>query len=89
MIFEAPLCTDWEPGLRERTATRVTATGEHLLTPPVYHGDPMRPEGALVYTDFGMDIIEQMEGLGMEVATYVDEFHRSKMSHSVVFAGRC
>ncbi len=26
---------------------------------PVYHGDPNRPEGILVYTDFGTDIVDK------------------------------
>jgi SAM-dependent methyltransferase len=31
---------------------------EHLQ-PPVYHGDPNRPDGALVFVDFGADVVER------------------------------
>jgi SAM-dependent methyltransferase len=31
---------------------------EHILS-PVYHGDPFRKEGALVFVDFGADIVER------------------------------
>lgn len=48
-----------------RTLTRVKSKqGKlHFLFPPVYHGDPLRKEGALVYTDFGEDIIDYLESL--------------------------
>ena len=44
----------------------------HLL-PPLYHGDPLSPEGVLVYTDFGWEIVEQLRACGfrnVEVLTY-------------------
>ena len=31
------------------------------IFPEIYHGDPLRKEGALVYTDFGDDIIDFLE----------------------------
>jgi GT2 family glycosyltransferase/glycosyltransferase involved in cell wall biosynthesis/SAM-dependent methyltransferase len=38
------------------TRAKQTSEGiEHLL-PPEYHGDPIRVEGALVFTDFGTDL---------------------------------
>jgi len=42
----------------------------------VYHGDPIRPEGALVYTDFGQDIESILEGFGMKTERFMlHEFH--------------
>lgn len=47
------------------TIRRVTHDGErdvfHL--PPVYHGDPLRKGGSLVYTDFGDDITRRLQSL--------------------------
>jgi len=37
---------------------------KHLL-PPVYHGDPVR-EKALVFTDFGMDLVELVKSVGFQ-----------------------
>lgn len=39
---------------------------EHIL-PPEYHGDPIRAEGALVFTDFGVDIAAMVGEAGMEL----------------------
>ena len=35
--------------------------------PPVFHGDPLREEGALVYTDFGSDLNTIIENLGFSL----------------------
>jgi len=35
-----------------------------FLLPPVYHGDPLRPAGTLVYTDFGDDLGGLLNKLG-------------------------
>jgi SAM-dependent methyltransferase/DNA-directed RNA polymerase subunit RPC12/RpoP len=37
--------------------------------PPVYHGDPLRDQGALVFTDFGSDLITRIEKLGFSLVT--------------------
>ncbi|NTU58003.1 MAG: glycosyltransferase [Chlorobiaceae bacterium] len=61
-IFTIPL--NVEAG---RSVTRAKLTGkgvEHIL-PPEYHGDPVRSQGALVYTDFGMDLKEMLESVGL------------------------
>ena len=39
--------------------------GVYLL-PRVYHIDPLRKDGGLVYTDFGEDLIESLDSLGYE-----------------------
>ncbi|WP_160123792.1 methyltransferase domain-containing protein [Rhodovarius lipocyclicus] len=37
---------------------------EHILE-PVYHGDPVRSEGALVFTDFGNDLAAMLDRVGL------------------------
>jgi len=41
---------------------------------PVYHGDPLREQGAMVVTDFGDDLPELLQAVGMD--TEVTEAHR-------------
>lgn len=49
------------------TRTRLGPAGlEHLL-PAAYHGDPVRQEGALVFTDFGLDVPDLMERAGFRL----------------------
>jgi len=38
------------------------------LLPPFYHEDPLRPEGVLVYTDFGLDLSAELGLIGFEVS---------------------
>jgi SAM-dependent methyltransferase len=67
-IFTVPL--RWPlPG---ETVSRVDYSGPEdlFLVPPEYHGSPTDPQGSLVYTDFGMDLPEQLREMGFETATY-------------------
>jgi len=61
-IFRVPL--DHDGPTRKRTREEPDGTLTYLL-PPVYHGDRLRPEGALVFQDFGSDICEILEDLGL------------------------
>ena len=66
----------YSPSLeRSRARARlVDGVLEHLL-PPEFHGDPTRgPEGALVFTDFGQDLLSQLRDIGFEVELH--ETHR-------------
>ena len=48
----------------------VVETGENNHNyPQVYHGDPLREQGALVFTDFGSDMKTIIENLGFDVET--------------------
>lgn len=47
-----------------------------LLRPPAYHSDKLREEGALVFTEFGMDVSSHIEELGYNVE--FDEYETSK-----------
>jgi SAM-dependent methyltransferase len=40
------------------------------LLPPEYHGDPIRDEGALVFTDFGIDIVDLIASVGFQVELF-------------------
>ncbi|WP_188079338.1 glycosyltransferase [Xanthobacter oligotrophicus] len=42
---------------------------EHVL-PPEYHGDPVRAEGALVFTDFGADLKAKIADAGMALSIH-------------------
>lgn len=46
------------------TRTRLGSAGLEHLHPPEYHGDPLRKEGALVFTDFGRDLAEIVGAAG-------------------------
>jgi ubiquinone/menaquinone biosynthesis C-methylase UbiE len=41
---------------------------------PVFHGDPLRSEGALVITDFGNDLVDLLKNFNMETCQY--DLHR-------------
>ena len=67
-VFTVPLA--WPlPGI---TKARVDYSGpdDRFLEPPEYHGCPTDPAGSLVYTDFGMDLPEQLRELGFETMTH-------------------
>lgn len=86
-LLEVPLTTHNIPGLREVTTPRVDVTDsedKHIL-PPVYHGDPLRSEGALVYNDFGMDLQSMLSDAGFTVYPHILSIEHSSMSHCVVF----
>jgi len=61
-IFTVPIL--WP--LDKKTTARVDTSSEvdkHILKPH-YHGSPIDPEGSLVYTDFGMDILTMLASVG-------------------------
>lgn len=50
-----------------KTSVRAKLVEGHVthLMPAVHHGDPLRTEGALVFTDFGDDIASHLGSIGM------------------------
>lgn len=52
------------------------------LVPPVYHGDPLRKTGSLVYTDFGDDLPEYLACLGIptEISLYEPFYESGEIS---------
>jgi SAM-dependent methyltransferase len=67
-VFTVPLA--WP--LPSTTEARVDSSGPEdvFLAPPQYHGSPTDSRGSLVYTDFGMDLPDQLRGLGFETFTH-------------------
>jgi hypothetical protein len=46
------------------------ADGPVLLKPPIYHHDPIRPEGILVYTIFSIEMLSKLNELGFLTSMY-------------------
>lgn len=48
------------------STSRVDTSGpkDRMLLEPVYHGSPTDPQGSLVYTDFGLDLIDSLTQIG-------------------------
>lgn len=69
-VFTLPL------NICKNTARRVDISRGndiHVL-PPVYHEDPLNDEGALVYTDFGRDMLDELEGMKMPTQIRFSEY---------------
>jgi SAM-dependent methyltransferase len=67
-IFTVPLAWPFP----NTTRTRVDYSGPEdiFVVPAQYHGSPVDPQGSLVYTDFGMDLPEQLRPLGFETVVH-------------------
>lgn len=67
-VFAVP--TSWP--LRPLTTSRVDTSGpdDVFLVEPQYHESPRDPEGALVYTDFGLDLPELLRLHGFRTAVH-------------------
>lgn len=46
-----------------------------FLNEPVYHGDPIRKEGSLVFNDFGWDIFTLLKDVGFKDAYLLDKYN--------------
>ena len=67
-IFTVPFLEDQEKSDRRAIENE---TGEAvLLKEPQYHGDPLRPEGILVFTLFGWDMLEMARAAGLECSIH-------------------
>jgi SAM-dependent methyltransferase len=57
----------------KKTLRRITIEdGKEILKyPPVYHGDPLRERGAPVFSDFGEDLISNLELQGFETDAFL------------------
>ncbi|MFC1888284.1 methyltransferase domain-containing protein [Thermodesulfobacteriota bacterium] len=67
-IFTVP----YHEGHNTQRRAEVNTSGSvtHLL-PPVYHEDPMQPEGILVFTDFGCDLPDLLARRGMSTEDWL------------------
>lgn len=66
-IFTVPLHEGHKTASRARL---VDGHPKHLML-PVYHGDPLRSSGSLVYTDFGDDLPDLLTRLGFDTEVVV------------------
>jgi len=67
-VFTIPFYQDRASG--ERRAY-LNDLGENVHEKePIYHIDPLRPEGALVYTIFSIDVLAKLEDLGFRTSLY-------------------
>ena len=67
-IFTVPL--RWPFSGTSESRVDYSGPEDVFTVPPVYHGSPTDPKGSLVYTDFGMDLPEDLRGLGFETVTH-------------------
>lgn len=70
------------------TRRRIKADGTSsvsFLLPAVYHGDPLNPDGVLVCTDFGDDIIDYLNSIGFltEIAQHSKFYHAEDIPYIV------
>ncbi|HOD53637.1 MAG TPA: hypothetical protein PKJ08_03830, partial [Candidatus Cloacimonadota bacterium] len=49
-----------------------------FIKDPVYHGDPIRKKGSLVFYDFGWDIFEYLKVIGFKDAYVLDQYSNEK-----------
>jgi SAM-dependent methyltransferase len=85
-VFTAPFS---ERLWRNEVRAIVNAEGkvEHLL-PPVFHGDPLREEGVLVFQIFGLELLQDLEQAGFEARLlHVHDPRLGVLDRGVVFAG--
>jgi len=73
-----------------RAVVKPSGGVEHLL-PPDYHGDPLRPEGALCYQYFGWKILDDLRSVGFQKAGalfYWSLYHGLLGQDQVIFFAR-
>jgi len=58
------------------------------LTTPAYHLDPLRPEGVLVFTDFGLDLPVLLGQIGLEATLLPYEIRSLKTQQFVLVLKR-
>ena len=70
------------------TRAELTDKGVHHILPPAYHGNPVSPDGSLVFTDFGWDVLEALRGAGFaqaEIGVYTSVRHGHLGGGQLVF----
>ena len=64
MVFSIPM---YDGATTVERARLHDGTIEYLQ-PPVYHDDPLRPEGILAFRDYGRDVVERLSDAGFSEA---------------------
>jgi len=62
-IFTVPYVPGWRD---DRVRVRLEEGREVELLPRLYHGDPLREEGALVYREYGRSLMAELRAAGFE-----------------------
>lgn len=57
----------------------------HHILPPMYHGDRLRQDGIIVFTDFGLDLAPTLEEIGFAVETFEDLHPEYAGGYNIVF----
>jgi SAM-dependent methyltransferase len=81
LVFEVPVCDYEVPAMRPQSRRR-------LPDEPLFHIDPLRREGVLVVTDFGLDVVDQLECLGFRVDLITEHYGDSVITYCAVFSCR-
>ena len=69
-VFTVPFHHDEHAHLDDVRA-RSGRNGEpELLAEPIYHADPVRPQGVLVYTIFGLEMLVRLAEVGFDTRMY-------------------
>jgi hypothetical protein len=66
LFFTVPFDLNSEKNI-VRACLRKDGSVDHIL-PPEYHGDPLRPEGALCFQHFGWNLLHELRSLGFRDA---------------------
>lgn len=84
MVFSIPMYDG------EKTVERARLAGGTIeyLEPPVYHDDPLRPEGILAFRDYGRDVVDRLRAAGFSEARVLPPSPRLAWLgwHPVVYA---
>jgi glycosyltransferase involved in cell wall biosynthesis len=84
-IFTVPFDKSLEKSV---TRARVESGAVNYILPPIYHGDPIRKAGALVYTDFGHDFLNILKTTGFEVSLRETSNDNFRGGYTVVFISK-
>jgi SAM-dependent methyltransferase len=77
----------------KKTITRVEIRNGYGINvlPPRYHGDYLRDQGILVYTDFGNDLFDQLSSIGLPTETFfcaLQDANKNAIYDSQVFCSK-
>src|SRR5439155_20969582 len=84
-VFTVPF---HQPEFLDDVRARSGSDGEPaLLADPIYHDDPVRPGGVLVYTIFGLEMLVRLAELGFSTRMYAlwDPLHGILGPNALVF----
>jgi len=75
LIFSIPIFKE-----KQNSVTRTVIEDGIIkkVLPAVYHGNPLSPEGSLVFTDFGWDVLTSLRDVGFKDAYALVYFSTSK-----------